>query len=157
MQHRGEEVRFLGQAQQREALERAGFGFAAYNKPGSWTATGKRVTLKNALGFLSLLTGRSLGRDLNTNVEKNPTDLFVIDCLLFGVLDAAARADFAVLPDHVLTEVMSATQSRRGPSAVKRCCTRSVGRTRAGSECVVNTFLPRSAPRTPSDRVIRPV
>ena len=40
LRHRDEEVRFLGQEQQRAALEQAGFGFASYSKPGSWTATG---------------------------------------------------------------------------------------------------------------------
>ena len=121
LQRRGDEVRFLGQGQQREALERAGFSFAAYSKPGSWTATGKRSAVKNALGFLALLTGRSLGRDLIADVERTPTDLVVIDCLLFGVLDAAARAGLrrAVLV-HSLYEAIDKKMASGAPGAVAR-------------------------------------
>ncbi len=92
LQHRGDQVGFLGQEQQREALVRAGFEFDAYGSPGSWTASGRGGALKNALGFLALLTGRSLGRDLIMTIDESPTDMVVIDCLLFGVLDAASRA-----------------------------------------------------------------
>ena len=121
LQQRGGEVRFLGQGQQREALERAGFSFAAYGKPGSRTATGKRSAVKNALGFLALLIGRSLGRDLIADVERTPTDLVVIDCLLFGVLDAAARAGLrrAVLV-HSLYEAIDKKMASGAPGAVAR-------------------------------------
>lgn len=89
---RGNTVRFIGQAQQRAELERHGFEFAAFSAPGSWAATGKRGGLKNAVGFLQLLTGRRLGRDVVAEVAANPTDLVVVDCLLFGAIAVIARA-----------------------------------------------------------------
>lgn len=88
---RGNEIRFLGQHQQRESLEQAGFGFSAYRSPGPWTATGRRGSLATKVGFLRLLVGRSLGRDLVAEVGRHPADLVVIDCLLYGALDAASR------------------------------------------------------------------
>ena len=119
--HRGEEVRFLGQEQQREALERAGFAFASYRKPGPWTATGKRGAVTNAIGFLRLLTGRGLGRDLVAEVKKTPTDLVVIDCLLFGALNSAARAGLrrAVLV-HSLYTAVDRKMASGAPGAVAR-------------------------------------
>jgi UDP:flavonoid glycosyltransferase YjiC (YdhE family) len=142
LQHQGEEVRFLGQEQQREALERAGFGFAAYTKPGSWTATGKRGTLKNAIGFLSLLTGRSLGRDLIADVEKTPTDLVVIDCLLFGVLDAAARAGLrhAVLV-HSLYDAIDKKMASGAPGTVARIAGLHPRKLWAGADLVIVATL----------------
>ena len=142
LQQRGEEVRFLGQAQQREALERAGFGFAAYSKPGSWTAAGKRGTLKNAIGFLSLLIGRSLGRDLIANVDKTPTDLVVIDCLLFGVLDSATRAGLrhAVLV-HSLYEAIDKKMASGAPGMVARIAGLQPRKLWAGADLVIVATL----------------
>jgi UDP:flavonoid glycosyltransferase YjiC (YdhE family) len=121
LRKRGDEVRFLGQEQQREALEGAGFGFDAFSSPGTWTATGARGALKNAVGFLRLLCGRSLGRDLVTLTTKHPADLVVIDCLLFGVLDVAARAGLrrAVLV-HSLGEAIDQKMAGGAPGFVAR-------------------------------------
>lgn len=121
LQRRGQRVRFLGQKQQRESLERAGFEFSAYTRPGSWTATGRRGPLKNAAGFLKLVTGRSLGRDLLAEVKATPTDIVIIDCLLFGALDAAARAGLrhAVLV-HSLYEAIDTKMASGAPGAIAR-------------------------------------
>jgi len=121
LQHRGEDVRFLGQKQQREVIERAGFDFSAYSKPGSWTATGKRGVLKNAVGFLSLVVGRSLGRDLIATLKTTPADLVVIDCLLFGALDAAARAGLRhTVLVHSLYDAIDTKMASGAPGAVAR-------------------------------------
>ena len=142
MLRRGEEVRFLGQEQQREALERAGFDFAAYSKPGSWTAIGKRGTLKNAFGFLSLLIGRSLGRDLIANFEKTPTDLVVIDCLLFGALDAAARAGLPhVALMHSLYRAIDKKMASGAPGTVARITGLHPRKLWAGADLVIVATL----------------
>ena len=123
LQRRGHDVRFIGQSQQRSELERAGFAFSAYSKPGSWTATGKRGALANVLGFLALLTGKSLGRDVVAEAKRTPTDLVVIDCLLFGALDAASRAGLrhAVLV-HSLFAAVDGTMASGAPGAIARLC-----------------------------------
>ena len=121
LQHRGEEVRFLGQEQQRESLERAGFFFSAFSRPGVWTATGKRGSLKNAAGFLGLITGRSLGRDLLSAVATTPTDLVVVDCLLFGALEAAERAGLRrVVLVHSLYEAIDTRMASGAPGMIAR-------------------------------------
>jgi len=121
LQRRGHRVRFLGQNQQREFFQREGFEFSAYAKPGPWTATGKRGPLKNAVGFLRLLTGRSLGHDLLAEVETVPADLVIIDCLLFGALDAAGRAGLrhGILV-HSLYEAIDTKMAAGAPGAVAR-------------------------------------
>jgi len=120
----GESVRFLGQSQQREHLERDGFGFAAYRTPGPWTATGKRNARTNAVGFLRLLAGRSLGRDLIAEVRAHPADLVVIDCLLYGALDAAVRAR---LPHVVLVHSLFAAVEQKMASGVPGMVARALG------------------------------
>lgn len=140
--HRGEKVRFLGQEQQREAIERVGFDFTAYSKPGSWTATDKRGALKNAVGFLSLLVGRGLGRDLVTTLKTLPADLIVIDCLLFGALDAAARAGLrhAVLV-HSLYAAIDTTMAGGAPGAVARLAGLNPRKLWAGADLVIAATL----------------
>lgn len=117
----GDVVRFLGQRQQRESLETAGFGFCAYTNPGPWAATGKRNAIMNALGFLRLLAGRSLGRDLVAEVAAHPADLVVIDCLLYGALDAAARNGIPyVVFVHSLFAAVEQKMAGGAPGAVAR-------------------------------------
>ena len=121
LQRRGDEVRFLGQRQQRESLEKAGFGFSAYNNPGPWTATGKRNAIMNAVGFLRLLAGRSLGRDLLTEVVLHPADIVVIDCLLYGALDAASRNGIRhIVFVHSLFAAVEQKMASGAPGAVAR-------------------------------------
>ena len=121
LSRRGHRVRFLGQRQQREFFEHTGFDFTEYRNPGSWTAVGKRGALKNAVGFLQLITGRSLGRDLLAEVKAARTDVVVIDCLLFGALDFAARAGLqhAVLV-HSLYEAIDTRMAGGAPGLVAR-------------------------------------
>jgi len=121
LRQRGSRVRFLGQERQRDFFLREGFGFTAYSKPGSWTASDKRGGLKNALGFLQLTTGRSLGRDLLAEIQATPTDIVVVDCLLFGALDAADRTGIphAVLV-HSLYEAIDTKIAGGAPGVVAR-------------------------------------
>ena len=104
---RGELVRFLGHARQRELIEGSGFPFQQFTAPGSWTATDVRSGLQNVVSFLGVLCGRSLGEDTLASIEASPTDVVVVDCLLFGVLDTLDRAGVtrAVLVHSLYTAV----------------------------------------------------
>ena len=142
LQRRGDTVRFLGQPAQREALEGAGFAFTGYSSPHLWRATGRRGALKNAMGFLGLLVGRSLGRDLLAEVAERPVDLVVIDCLLYGAMDAAARAGlrYAVLV-HSLYAAIDRTMAAGAPGAVARLAGLRPRELWAGGAPVVVTTL----------------
>jgi UDP:flavonoid glycosyltransferase YjiC (YdhE family) len=139
---RGDGVRFLGQVGQRESIEREGFGFAAYGGPGPWTATGKRNAITNAVGFLRLLGGRSLGRDLVAEVQEHPADLVVIDCLLYGALEAALRAE---LPHAVLVHSLFAAVEQKmahgAPGAVARLLGLDPWKLWSNADAVVVTTL----------------
>jgi UDP:flavonoid glycosyltransferase YjiC (YdhE family) len=139
---RGNTVRFLGQRQQRESLERHGFGFGAFTAPGPWTAAGKRGGLKNALGFLRLLTGRGLGRDVVADAAATPTDLIVVDCILFGAIDVIARAGVrhAVLV-HSLFEAVDKNLFGGAPGAIARLTGLHPRTTWTGADAVVVATL----------------
>lgn len=117
----GDRVRFLGQTSQREAIQGAGFDFESYRSPGAWTATGKRNLVQNSLAFLGVLTNRGFGDDLLASVEGTPTDVVVIDCLLYGPLRAAEKAGLlrAVLV-HSLYGAVSRTMASGPAGTVAR-------------------------------------
>ncbi len=139
---RGDTVRFLGQSQQRESLERHGFTFAAFSAAGPWAAIGKRGGLKNAAGFLRLLTSRGIGRDVLANAAATPTDLVVIDCILFGAIEVLAKAAVrhAVLV-HSLFEAVDKNLFGGAPGAIARLAGLHPRKTWAGADAVVVATL----------------
>ncbi len=91
LQRRGESVRFLGHEQQRSMIEKAGMRFESYSH--SYPSSSTRATWPRwVASVVALLNDRTLGRDLLASVEREPTDLVVIDCVLRTVLRAAAEA-----------------------------------------------------------------
>jgi UDP:flavonoid glycosyltransferase YjiC (YdhE family) len=153
LQRRGDSVRFLGQPQQREAIEGAGFAFTGYSTRHLWQATGRRGALKNAAGFLGLLVGRSLGRDLLAEVATRPVDLVVIDCLLYGAMDAAARAGLRyVVLVHSLYAAIDRTMAAGAPGAVARLAGLHPRELWAGGAPVVVTTLEQLDPGSDARR-----
>ena len=92
---RGHTVRFLGHSSQEQALTDAGFDVA----PSRHTHRFDSAYDYTPLRMLGVLADGGMGRDLLDAVAAEPTDLVVIDCLMFGALDAARRAGlrYAVL------------------------------------------------------------
>jgi UDP:flavonoid glycosyltransferase YjiC (YdhE family) len=92
LQGRGETVRFLGHEQQRSMIERAGIRFESYSH--SYPSSSTRATWPRwVASFVALVNDRSLGRDLLASIQRESTDLVVIDCVLRTVLRAAEEAD----------------------------------------------------------------
>jgi UDP:flavonoid glycosyltransferase YjiC (YdhE family) len=95
LQRRGHGVRFLGHQGQSARFAEAGmpFGHFASARPFTSTTPSSTVTLLGVLG------DRTMGRDVVAELESRPADVVVVDCLLFGVMDALRRAGrpYAVL------------------------------------------------------------
>lgn len=99
LRRRGHVVRFLGHAQQRDALEARGFGFEAYRHARPWSSTEPAEGLAGALRIFRMFADRGPGRDLLRVLDARPADVVVLDCMSLGCLDAADRAG---LPRAVL-------------------------------------------------------
>src|SRR3712207_757509 len=89
---RGHAVRFLGHAQQRGAIEAAGFHFRPYANAKPWSAAEPTALLPGALRAFAMFTDRGPGQDLMAEVGREPADLVVLDCMSLGALRAAERA-----------------------------------------------------------------
>ncbi|MFC9553326.1 glycosyltransferase [Rhodococcus sp. NPDC056960] len=90
--NRGHQVRFLGHAQQREKIERHGFRFTPYAHARPWQATTRHPGIAGVYQSLAVFTDTGPGIDLLDTVAREPVDVVVVDCLLYGVLQAADAA-----------------------------------------------------------------
>jgi UDP:flavonoid glycosyltransferase YjiC (YdhE family) len=95
LQRRGHAVRFLGHAGQAETLAAAGVEVVRSRHARRFSAHEKHTPL----GLIAAFSDRGMGRDLLDAVADRPADLVVVDCLMFGALDAARKAGlrYAVL------------------------------------------------------------
>ena len=89
---RGHAVRFLGHAQQRAAIEGAGFDFSAYVHARAWSSTEPIAGLSGAARIFAMFTDDGPGTDLLAELARRPADLVVVDCMSLGALRAAERA-----------------------------------------------------------------
>lgn len=106
LQSRGHTVRFLGHARQREPLTAAGFEFVSPTHARDFSG----LERQSPFDMMATFGDRGLGRDLLEAVADRPADLVVVDCLMFGALQAARDAG---LP-HVVLEHLYDHFFRRG-------------------------------------------
>lgn len=119
---RGHSITFLGHAQQRKVLEKAGFSFEDYKAAKSWSSVEPIKGLSAALKVFGLFTDRGPGVDLLRLVRGQTIDLLVIDVMSLGAIEAAQRAGlrFVVLA-HTFYRFLT-HQWNRGPvGLVSRC------------------------------------
>lgn len=84
LMRRGHEVRFIGHEAQQEGLRSNTSGVRAYQRARPFTAD-----IGNApLTLLGVFGDRGMGADVLDELAACPADLVVVDCMLFGVMDA---------------------------------------------------------------------
>lgn len=95
LQRRGHTVRFLGHQAQADRIARDGLGLTPYPTARPFTSQ----TSSSTVELLGVLGDRSMGRDVVAELSARPADVVVVDCLLFGVMDAlrAAGRPYVVL------------------------------------------------------------
>lgn len=92
LRRRGHTAGFLGHAQQRSAIERAGFGFTPYAHARPWSSAQPAAGPSGAARIVSMFTDPGPGTDLLQALRREPAGAVVIDCLSLGALRAAATA-----------------------------------------------------------------
>jgi UDP:flavonoid glycosyltransferase YjiC (YdhE family) len=99
LRQRGHTAGFLGHAQQRSAIEAAGFGFTPYAHARPWSSAKPAAGPSGAARIFSMFTDSGPGTDLMRALDREPADAVVIDCMSLGALRAAetARVPRAVL------------------------------------------------------------
>ena len=143
LQRRGHGVRVLGHPQQADAVQQAGPTFTPYRNARHFSSTDKN----SILTLIAMFGDRGMGADLIAEVEREPADLVVVDCLLFGALEGAERTGLRyVALEHLFDEYFE-KKWLRGPMGlgmlVKRLAT---GRLLDGAQRRLVASLPALDP-----------
>lgn len=100
---RGHRVRVLGHSVQAAEVSRAGLELTAYTRARPFRGTDKN----SPLALIAMFGDRGMGADLLAELEREPADLVVIDCLLFGAMEAARKAGVRyVVLEHLFDEYL---------------------------------------------------
>jgi UDP:flavonoid glycosyltransferase YjiC (YdhE family) len=135
----GHRVRFLGHEANRTAVEAAGFAHEAYPtaRPFSALAPG------SPLAQLAMFADRGMGRDLLASLRRSPADLVVVDCLLFGAMEALRESGTRYVVLEHLYDAYLRGQWLRGPLGLGMRVRRlRPTRSLAGAEATLVATLP---------------
>ncbi len=93
LSERGHEVRALGHATQRDAVEATGVAFVPYRHARPWSATGRTSNLRRSRDFLAMFTEAGPARDVADELEgPRAPDLLLVDGMRLSALRAAVRS-----------------------------------------------------------------
>lgn len=126
LQQRGHRVRLMGHPAQDQQSKATGLDFTAFTTARPFTAVGKNTPID----YVGVFGDRAMGRDVIAELRREPADLVVVDCILFGAMEAVASE---AVPYVVLEHMYDAYLARkwlRGPMgigmALKRIPTRDL-------------------------------
>jgi UDP:flavonoid glycosyltransferase YjiC (YdhE family) len=98
---RGHDIRFLAAAELQERIRRAGPRFAPFTTVAPLDAD---LAIEDQMaGVGRVLAGIAGARDVLVEIEREPTDALVVDCMLFNALCAAEQSG---LPTAVLVHLL---------------------------------------------------
>jgi UDP:flavonoid glycosyltransferase YjiC (YdhE family) len=88
LRQRGHDVRFVGHARQHDSLAAAGFDVAPTRAARPFSP----LDDNSPLTYVKTFGDRGLGRDVSAALADRPADLVVVDCMLFGVMEALRKS-----------------------------------------------------------------
>ena len=88
LRRRGHVVRFAGHAGQHDALVAAGFEASPARQARRFSA----VDENSPVAMVQTFGDRGLAKDVTAALEHRPADLVVVDCMLFGVMEALRKS-----------------------------------------------------------------
>jgi UDP:flavonoid glycosyltransferase YjiC (YdhE family) len=88
----GHRVRFLGHPQQAASIRASGADFRPYSHSPRMALAEKMPTLQQISMLVSVFTDAGIAGNVVEEARKEPPDVVIVDCLLLGAMDAAAKA-----------------------------------------------------------------
>jgi len=88
LQGRGHKVRVMGHPQQADAVTACGLPFVPFTQAPAFSSTARNSPIR----LIGLFGDKTMGRDVSAELRARPADVVVVDCLLFGAMDAVRRA-----------------------------------------------------------------
>lgn len=124
LQQRGHLVRVMGHPGQRAQVEAMGLNFTAFHTARPFTP----IDDSTPIDYAGVFGDRAMGRDVVEEMRREPADVVVVDCILFGAMEAVAAAGVPYVVLEHLYDAYLVRRWLRGPMgiamAVKRIPTR---------------------------------
>jgi len=124
LQLRGHRVRVMGHPVQDEQVKAVGLDFTAFHTARPFTA----VDNNTPIDYVGVFGDRAMGRDIVEELRRQPADLVVIDCILFGAMEAVAAEGVSYVVLEHMYDAYLVHKWLRGPMgigmALKRIPTR---------------------------------
>jgi UDP:flavonoid glycosyltransferase YjiC (YdhE family) len=114
LQGRGHRVRVMGHPAQQAHVEGMGLDFTAFRNARPFEATDSSTPLD----YVGVFGDRGMGRDVAEELRREPAGLVVVDCILFGAMEAVSAHG---VPYVVLEHMYDAYLVRRwlrGPMGI---------------------------------------
>ena len=114
LQQRGHRVRVMGHPTQDAHVTGMGLDFTAFHTARPFTA----VDHHTPIDYIGVFGDRAMGRDVVAEMRREPAELVIIDCILFGAMQAVAAEG---IPYVVLEHMYDAYLVRkwlRGPMGI---------------------------------------
>lgn len=113
LRDRGHSVRVLGHPGQADRIAAAGLAFTAFPTARAHSS----LEPGGPLALLATLGDRAMGRDVLADLDAHGADLVVVDCLLFGVMNALRKAGRPYVTfEHVFDGYLR--RAARGPFGI---------------------------------------
>lgn len=114
LQRRGHQVRVMGHRVQDAHVRATGLDFTAFSTARPFTA----VDNSTPIDYAGVFGDRAMGHDVAEELRREPADLVVVDCLLFGAMDAVAAEGVPyVVLEHTYDEYL-VRKWLRGPMGI---------------------------------------
>lgn len=111
LERRGHHTRFVGHETQRAAITAAGFDFTAYRTAAPFSSADSNSPTR----MMALFSDKAMGADVLTELERQPADVVVVDCLLAGPMRACAVAGVTYVSLEHMFDGFLRTFWARGP------------------------------------------
>lgn len=114
LQQRGHRVRVMGHSAQEAHVTGPGLDFRPFPTARPFTAVAKNTPID----YVGVFGDRAMGRDVVAEMQREPADVVVVDCILFGAMQAVAATG---VPYVVLEHMYDAYLVRRwlrGPMGI---------------------------------------
>ena len=117
LRQRGHGVRFVGHARQHNSLAAAGFDVAPTREARPFSP----LDDNSPLTYVKTFGDRGLGRDVSAALADRPADLVVVDCMLFGVMEALRKSATPYVSLEHLYDAFFRRSWLRGPMGLGMC------------------------------------
>ena len=126
LEHRGHRVRVMGHPVQQAHVEAMGLDFTAFRSARPFKATDSSTPID----YAGVFGDRAMGRDVVEELRREPASVVVVDCILFGAMEAVAAEGMRFVVLEHMYDAYLVRRWLRGPMgigmAVKRIPTRKL-------------------------------